>query len=376
VAATDRYMNKLMAAALALPGIASGADILDSGDVVVDYKHLYYDEQDDLMQVDADYLTVGFPVNDKSDLQLSLEYESMSGASPIFTAPGSGNKVIQVNSGASITDERYAGALRYRHDMGGGVLSVTPSISDENDYTSYAVTTEYQWSINDKNTTFALGAGYADDTVEPTDQDLEKDRDSASLFGGITQVLDSKSLIQTNVSFVHDSGYLTDPYKLALVEDAIIQESRPDDRNKGVLLVRYIRHIGDDAAAHLSYRFYGDDWSMSAHTVEGTWHQEFSNGWMVSPGIRYYTQHKADFYAPFFNHTPGNGNYSSDYRLASFGSVMAGVKVEKNFSKSTKVDLRAEYYTRRGDLKFSGDYSIEDDSLESYAITFGLHHTF
>ena len=235
---------------------------------------------------------------------------------------------------------------------------------------------EYQWSINDKNTTFAIGGGYADDTVDPTDQDIEKDRESASLFVGVTQVLDSKSLIQTNLSLTRDTGFLTDPYKLTLIEDTISQENRPDDRNKGALLVRYIRHVGDDASAHLSYRFYGDDWSMSAHTVEGAWYQNFSNDWLVSPSIRYYTQHKADFYAPYFTHTRSGGNYSSDYRLASFGSVMAGLKIEKTFNKNTKLDLRAEYYTRRGDLKFTGDYSIEDESLESYAITFGLHHTF
>ena len=97
-----------MTAALALPGIAAGASALD--DVTVTYKHLSY-EEDNLMEVEADYFNFGIPINSKNDLLVSVEYETMSGASPIFFLPGPDGEVIQVTSGASITDERTAVAF-------------------------------------------------------------------------------------------------------------------------------------------------------------------------------------------------------------------------------------------------------------------------
>ena len=133
---------------------------------------------------------------------------------------------------------------------------------------------------------------------------------------------------------------------------------------------------GSGAAAHLSYRYYLDDWSISAHTVETAWYQTLPDGWLVKPAIRYYSQHKADFYAPYFTQARSDGFHSSDYRLASYGSVLAGFKIEKQFGKHTKLDFNAEYYTRRGDLKLTGKYSIEDEPLSSYALTIGFHHTF
>jgi len=88
-----------MTAALALPGIAVGATVLD--DVLVDYKHLSYIE-DELMEVQADYFNLGIPINDKNDLLMSVEYEAMAGASPIFLLPGAGGTVTQVTTGVTV----------------------------------------------------------------------------------------------------------------------------------------------------------------------------------------------------------------------------------------------------------------------------------
>ena len=107
MAATKSYLQALSKVALALPGIAIGANTLGADDVVLDYKHLYYKEKD-LMQVSANYLSLGAKINDNNDLNLTLEYESMSGASPIFITPGPDGTLTQVTSGASITDKRTA----------------------------------------------------------------------------------------------------------------------------------------------------------------------------------------------------------------------------------------------------------------------------
>ena len=365
-----------MTAALALPGIALGATVLDAGDVPVVYKRLTY-EEDNLMQVDADYINLGIPINSENDLLVALEYETMSGASPIFFTPGPDNEIIEVTSGASITDERTAASFNFRRFTDNGMLSITPAGSDENDYESLSVTAEYQWDSNNNNTTYSVGGGYADDTVSATGQDLNEDKDGESLFAGVTQVLDAHSLIQLNLSLAKETGYLSDPYKLALVDTAILPDNRPRERKQTALLVRYIKYVeGNDASLHLAYRYYDDDWGIEAHTLETTWNQELSNNWLVSSTVRYYMQDKADFYAPFFSEPRADGIYSSDFRLASYGSVLVGFKLEKSFSTNTSISLNLEYYTRRGDLKLSGDYSTDPEQLTSSMITFGIGHTF
>ena len=374
MAATDRYLKSLLKASLALPGIASGSGVLD--DVPVTYKHLSYQE-DELMAVEADYFSLGIPINERSDLTISLEYENMAGASPIFNLRGPDDEVIQVTSGASITDERTAVAVNYRRFEDASVLSLTPAISTENDYDSFATTLEYQWDRNEKNTTFSFGAGLSNDDIGATGQNLNENKMSGSLFGGITQVLNAQSLLQLNLSLAQESGYLSDPYKLALVETSFVPDNRPDERLQTAVLIRYIAYReSDDASLHLGYRYFEDDWGTESHTLETSWNREFSNGWLASYSFRYYSQEQAEFYAPFYNSTRADGIYSSDYRLAGYGSILVGLKLDKSFDQDTSINLNLELYTRRSDLKFGGDESDYADPLESYLVSFGFSHSF
>ena len=376
MAATKPYLRQLMAAAAALPGISMAATPIDKGDVSIDFKHVIYEERDDLMQVDADYLNIAFAISDKNDLQLAIEYETMSGASPIFNAPGVDGNPVVVKSGASITDQRTALSAKFRHFFDKGTLTVAPSWSDEDDYTSQALTFQYEWDINNKNTTLAVGAGIADDQVWAEGQTFKNDKEGSSAFFGVTQVLNTKSLLQANVSFAQESGFLSDPYKLVQVQDSILADSRPDDRSMVAGLVRYIRKIGADAAIHFTYRLFDDDWSIQSHTMEVSWISESETGWSLNPSVRYYSQDAAEFYEPYFVTVRDDGFYSSDFRLASYGSIKAGVKVGKKMTNGMRFDLSLEHYSRRGDLKLGGEYSLDPDPLSSYVISLGIKYTF
>ena len=190
-------------------------------------------------------------------------------------------------------------------------------------------------------------------------------------------MLDRRSLLQVNVSLAEESGYLSDPYKLTLVEGSILQDNRPNERQQAALLTRYIRYFGEASGSmHLSYRYYHDNWSIDSHTLEASWNQEFSQSWLLTPSLRYYSQDKAYFYQPFFTQARDDDIHSSDYRLASFGSIMVGIKVEKSFSRTTNLNFNVEYYQRNGELKLGGDHSVDPEPLKSYAITFGIKHTF
>jgi hypothetical protein len=376
VAATKPYLRQLMAAAVALPGISMAATPIDGGDVNIDYKHVVYEEQDDLMQVDAEYLNIGFALGEKNDLQLAIEYETMSGASPIFNAPGIDGTPVVVKSGASITDERTAVSARFRHFFKGGALTIAPSWSDEDDYTSQAVTFQYEWDVNDKHTTFAIGAGMAKDQVWAEGQEFKNDKEGTSAFIGVTQVLNPHSLVQANLSFAEESGFLNDPYKLVLVQDSILPDTRPNDRSMVAGLLRYIRKMGSDSSIHLSYRVFNDSWSVQSHTFETAWFTELPNNWRLNPSLRYYSQEAAEFYEPYFVNLRNDGFYSSDFRLASYGSIKAGIKIGKQLANGLSFDLDLGYYSRRGDLKLGGEYSLDPEPLSSYVISLGIKQTF
>jgi hypothetical protein len=92
--------------------------------------------------------------------------------------------------------------------------------------------------------------------------------------------------------------------------------------------------------------------------------QPLGAGWTLTPRIRYYTQSKADFYAPFFNTgvvADGLGfkpalpnNFSSDQRLSGYGTLSGGLTVSKDFAKGIRLETGIEYYTHQGSLKLGG----------------------
>lgn len=376
VAANKTYLQHLMAAAVALPGISMAATPIDSGDINFDYKHLLYEEQNGLMSVDADYVSLGFAITDSSDLSIAIEYETMSGASPIFMAPDADGNPLLVKSGASITDERISVSINYSYFFDFGKLSVTPSFSDENDYTSNALTMQFEWDTTSKNTTFAVGAGFADEQVWATGDVVKNDKEGVSAFFGVTQMINAKSLMQFNFSVANESGYLNDPYKLTLVQDTIAPDTRPDDRTQVSGLARYIRHMGEGFSLRVAYRYFSDDWDVQSHTFEASWYQELQSGWLINPSVRYYTQEKARFYAPYFVDLRADGFYTSDFRLASFGSIMAGLKIGKTVFGNTHLSFAVDFYERRGELKLGGEHSLDPEALTSYVVTVGIKHTF
>jgi hypothetical protein len=188
-------------------------------------------------------------------------------------------------------------------------------------------------------------------------------------------VLTPNDVGQANLYYAQQSGYLTDPYKAYWGVD-----NRPGSRDQWAALFRWNHFIDSmDATVRTSYRFYHDDWGVTANTFQFEWAQVLNNGWTVTPGLRYTTQSAAWFYydpvydpllgAPF---PPGyllnpNGYYTSDQRLSAFGGITPGIKVSKAINGGWLVDAKAEYYEQRGSWRLGGDGS---PGLESFKAQF------
>ncbi len=370
--------SSILAAALALPGIVplAHAQVTVPNATLIQFKYLYYkDYQDsgDRMTIQSPALYLLAPISEDWVFEIGAVYDNISGASPYY------HTVLSGASGKGIKDARTAGDLTVTKYFGRTALSVRGAFSTEDDYKSVSGGLTLRHATPDQNTTFTVGVGYSSDQISPTDGPVFT-RSKSTIDGivGITQVLSRSDVAQVNLYYAQQSGYLTDPYKALYGVD-----QRPDSRNQFAVLFR-LNHYFDrmNATLRSSYRYYDDDWEVSAHTATFEWAQELAYGFTLTPSLRYTTQSSAFFYydpvydpvlgAPFppgFASNP-NAFYSADQRLSAFGGITPGMKVAKAFPGGWSVDARAEYYEQRGDWRLGGDGSpgLQDFKAQLYQV--------
>jgi len=364
----------LTASALSLPALQVNASS-QPVDNTISYRYSSYMEDDakasdvatgstDRYDIDIQQFKIIAPVGRNYSISFDSIFETMSGASPMGTQAGSDGQPQLVMSGASISEDRddiTIGVTHYGETMATG-LSV--GRSTENDYQATYYGVDWEWEFNQKNSAIQVAYSHSDDDITPTDallfgriQSASKDTDSINL--GFSQIIDKLSLIQFGIGFSKDSGYLSDPYK--------INDVRPSDRSRFTAISRY-RHFfkNSNAALHLDYRYYSDDWDVISHTLKVAWHKNVTNKVQLIPSLRYYSQTEANFYEPF--KVSGNTNpfFSSDYRLSPYGAISAGLQIIhtfNNFSYTAKIE-RYE-----ADKSFSLEkVAVENPGLVSYTL--------
>jgi hypothetical protein len=406
---------RLTCAALALPGLVQTATAGRVEETYnADFQYGHYSESNQRIEVDIFETAISAPIGKSMTGNVSILRDVISGATPVYNtrdANGVLSQVIPVSGASSasagcgpgnlICEQRDAinGGLTKFFDKGS--LNFGGGYSREHDYASKYFNTAASLDLNKKLTTLNFGASVAFDDIEPTpsvwnnqggglptDQQsiinqFKAHKTSQQYLLGVSQVIDKDSLVQSNMTFGYHSGFLTDPYKWANFYGNFgfdpnfglnIGEKRPRERFEWAWLTQYIRHFEqfNHAALHVDYRFSTNDWGINAHTFETSWHQPVGAGWQVIPRFRYYSQDKADFYQPVFDTgvdslTFANGSwtannlsaYSSDYRLAGFGTVSGGIKLSKEFTElkplsQLKFQTGFEYYAHKAEYQLGG----------------------
>jgi hypothetical protein len=354
---------------------------------------------------------------------------------------GKDTQLVHTLSSAS-SETRKQGDFSLGYEWNEAALDVGGGLSTERDYESRWGSLGGRWDLNQKRTTLKLGLSYtASDIDAILDHDalpyidtsayrdqidnipvpntaltistLEGERQDWATRFGLTQVLTKSSLIETSLGYTRSSGFLENPYKV--VEVAFIDpsqqflappggfygqvhallEQRPDTRNQWTWDARYVQYVETlNAALHLGYRFYSDDWGIDAHTFESSWGQPLGKGWTVTPWVRYYSQEAAEFYQPFLStrqafqqkfdenfNTIGipydpkklPDNFSSDHRLSGYGALSGGLIVSKEFAKGVSLEAGFEYYTHEGGLKLGGDRQGDYADFSYYQVNAALN---
>lgn len=323
---------------------------------------------DDRVRVKATATSVLLPLNGQWSLSGTLVTDSISGASPAY----------HTQSLSKLQDFRRAVDTSLTRYLPNGKLALGLSHSGENDYISRAVSLLATQASEDKNTTWTAGVAIQRDVINPANQIVanEKKRSSDWLLG-VTQVVSMNDIVQMNVGHYSGRGYFSDPYK--------IYDERPTDREHQTFQARWNHHVSAlNGTSRLAYRFYTDTWGIRSHTLDAEWVQRLGSEWRVAPQLRLYSQNAARFYvevdpriAPFPpSPSPNALHFSEDQRLSAFGAITMGLKVTRQLSVDTAVDVKVEQYGQKAAWKFTGVGSQGLAPFYARSIQVGITHSF
>ena len=371
MAATDaRPARALMAAALALPGVAPLASAQSPPDEgVVSLRYLDYRDWQpgaNRMQVRAPSLFVLKPLGGGWVAEGGLVYDGMSGASPRY------HNTLSGASGEGVRDYRTAGDAKLTRYFDRYAVGVGGAVSSERDFLSRAGSLDVRWWTEDRNTTLAFGFAGTVDRINPVNElVVDAPRHTLDFLVGVTQAVSANAIVQSNLTWSRGHGYYDDPYKSL--------DSRPDRRRVLAWLTRWHQSVPSaDATFRLAVRVLSDSFGSNSFMTEAQWVQALPHGFAVAPGLRYYTQGAADFYRdpPFpTGFVPGE-RYTADTRLAAFGAFTPSLKVAKSFADGWTADLRVDFYRQRGSWRLGGGGSPGLEPFSARWIQGGVTKTF
>ncbi len=357
----------LSTAAMLLPGLSKKVDASSLEQVTTfDYKYSNYKEgeiaRDKLAEgsgaerytIDVNQFKFKTAISSNTEISVSGVQESMTGASPWYIDVDDNGKLLQAMSGATIEEERTELGLDARIVTEKFDSSISFGTSKENDYQSFSGGLSGAYRLY-PNLTVDFGANYSKDYIDATDVKDYPDRPSdktKNRFGtmfGASFVATKTTLLGASFGYSLLDGYLTDAYKAVRVNGDTIRESRPDTNGQFSWTIMWREFFPKaNAALHVDYGQYSNDWELSSRTVKVAWYQNIGKGWQIIPSVRHYQQTAAIFYKPVYDVARADNYHSSDYRLSEFSANNAQIKLLKNFD-SFYIDIAYESYSATGD---------------------------
>ena len=173
------------------------------------------------------------------------------------------------------------------------------------------------------------------------------------------QIVNNRLQFALIADLVYQQGLLSTPYHRVYFQEQNNPkvELLPGSRLKIPLAIRINYHSPFDIVARTYYRYYTDDFDITAHTVSIEVPYQFNAAWTFYPFYRFYSQSASSYFAPFKQHVLSSTYYTSDFDLSQFNSHEIGAGIEFNYvSKSFKNKLSLESFGIR-----YGHYSRSDD---------------
>jgi hypothetical protein len=330
--------------------------------------------------------------------------------------------------GSASPETRRQGEAHLGYEWDDAAINLGGGLSVEPDYHSNFVEADGRVDFNRKLTTLSWSASYTSSDIHASLEannaadwgaylnQIQDVNGVSTLVGhrsdhafaiGLSQVLNKDAVIAASFGYTRSQGYLSNPYKAVILafddpnqfidttglRSVVLHgvlEQRPTLRNQWNWNLDFVQYIAPwDASLHLDYRFYHDDWGVDAHTFDASLHQPLGGGWMVTPGVRYYSQSKAFFYKPYFLFDqafpilfPRNPElppkldfsqlqtqlFSSDERLSGFGAITGRLAIARAFPEGFRLEVGGEFTRHAGSLKLGGGGEGAYADFNSYTV--------
>jgi len=183
-------------------------------------------------------------------------------------------------------------------------------------------------------------------------------RKSFNISLGFKQTINKRMLAGFFPGIEYQKGLLATPFhRVFFTNDSVRVEHFPSQRLKIPIGIQLNSFLGNRFILKNYYRFYWDDFGITAHTFNTELGIKMSPGITLTPLLRVYTQKGSSFFRSYKQHDPSEKFYTSDYDLSAFSSFEAGV--EARFSGMGKpgvvtqlntIGLRYSYYDRSDGL--------------------------
>lgn len=258
-----------------------------------------------------------------------------------YTSASSDRIDLKANSSASSSDTRVypSASWSMENEAKGNTIGLNASASFEFDYTSVGLGAGFNKKSKDRNREMAIkvqayidrvsvispvelrtGGGRRDEDDYPT---AARNSFSASL--SYSQVINKRLQLSLIADIVKQQGLLSLPFhRVYFDNNALKAELLPSGRLKIPVGIRGSYFFGDHLILRAFYRYYRDDWGLSANTADLEAAYKITPFLSVTPFYRFYSQTAIDYFAPYGMHKASDAYYSSNYDLSEFSSHFFG----------------------------------------------------
>ncbi len=288
-----------------------------------------------------------------------------------YTSASSDNIDPRTVSGASASDIHFYPSLSWnvKDNKSRVTKGITYSFSHEFDYISNGFTLNWAKASKDNNREFSIKASAFLDKatiILPTEfrtgtsgsgrggQQDTRPRNSYSAAFSLSQVINERLQVMAIVEPSYQEGFLsTSFHRIYFNDNTEGIEKLPGKRLKLPIGLRANYFLGDNVILKAFYRYYMDDWGMTAQTVNLEGIYKITPFISISPYYRFNNQTAVDYFHAYKENLATSTYYSSDYDISGmntnfYGSgfrfaPVNGVLGMKHFSS---VEFRYGHYTR------------------------------
>ncbi len=257
----------------------------------------------------------------------------------IYSSASTDNIDFNVSSASGQDARIYLNATyTVKNSVKNTYLSFIGGVSTEYDYNSLSAGIGWTKLSKDENRELRFtGKVYFDRwtliypvELRNADDLLNEDRRRSYNFSmTYSQVINRKLQTSISTDLVYQSGLLSTPFHRVFFQnnDNATIERLPDHRFKIPVGVRLNYYLSDLIIARLFYRYYYDDFGITANTFSIELPIKASAAFTFYPLYRYHTQTAADYFQPFDEHLETALFYTSDFDLSGFASHKIGLGI-------------------------------------------------